>query len=122
MRNSIIPLLEDSWRWLANQWDKHRGANPQFSLVSEIHISVKLTHTQSLVLGKVRTRAEMRELWRGFLYSNKEKREETNTCRGVQERGETDEREKRTGGEVILDSSGNWKKNGDESRRDRLGK
>lgn len=25
---------------LANQWDKHWGANPQFSLVLEIHISV----------------------------------------------------------------------------------
>lgn len=52
---------------VANQWDKHRGANPQFSLVFEIHVSVyhcvKLLHTHSLVVGKMRTRAETREPW-----------------------------------------------------------
>ncbi len=56
---------------LANQWDKHRGANPQFSLVFEIHISVyhcvKLPHTHSLVVGKTGARAETREPWREFL-------------------------------------------------------
>lgn len=65
----IIPLQED-WGGgggVANQWDKHRGANPQFSLVFEIHVSVyhcvKLLHTHSLVVGKMRTRAETREPW-----------------------------------------------------------
>lgn len=56
----------------ANQWDKHSGANPQFSLcVLYTHVCQLdwLTGTRSLV-GKARTRAETRELRREFLYSN----------------------------------------------------
>lgn len=51
---SIIALQDDCLRGLANQWDKHRGAYAQFSLVLEMHLRVchcvKLMHTHSFFL------------------------------------------------------------------------